>query len=514
MKDQPKSKWRWRILRWGLISLALLITLVAAVVTEENWRGKRDWEAYKKAAEARGEHLDVLAEPTNQIPDDQNFAKARVFDALWAMKWDDKRPGWVADKPAADPFKVSLTRSDGSWPKNEGGDFQRSTLIDLQAWQKYYRNPAPKVAAEFPIAAQPQSPAADILLALGKYDSAIEAWRLASQRHYAHFSDQLAAHGTPNMSLLLEYLSRTKETVRFLQLRAVAELANGQNDRAFDDVTLMLDINGAVRQESVLIAHLVSLSTMVLALQPIYEGLVKHQWSDAQLVELQRRIGEKDFLADYQRAMRGERAFGTDYFEALRHTRQYQTFDFSSGSNRITTINLRLVPAAFFYQSELTTATLYEQDCLPLVDLDQRLVSPDTVRRTTAAVQAELRHYNPYKVLALMTFPATSKSVEKFASIQTYADLAQVACALERYRLAHGDYPETLAVLAPQYIEKLPHDIMNGQPLHYRHTDGGNFILYSVGWNETDDGGELVLNKNNGMVDREKGDWVWDSAGK
>ena len=55
MNDKPKSKLRWRLLRWGLIGLAVLVTLAAILITEENWRGKHDWEAYKRAAEARGE---------------------------------------------------------------------------------------------------------------------------------------------------------------------------------------------------------------------------------------------------------------------------------------------------------------------------------------------------------------------------------------------------------------------------------------------------------------------------
>ena len=44
MKEKPKSKWYWWLLRWGLIGLAMLATLAAILVTEENWRGKRDWE--------------------------------------------------------------------------------------------------------------------------------------------------------------------------------------------------------------------------------------------------------------------------------------------------------------------------------------------------------------------------------------------------------------------------------------------------------------------------------------
>jgi len=86
--------------------------------------------------------------------------------------------------------------------------------------------------------------------------------------------------------------------------------------------------------------------------------------------------------------------------------------------------------------------------------------------------------------------------------------LARVAIALERYRLAHGDFPESLDVLAPQFIAKLPHDVINGQPLHYRRTSDGQFVLYSVGWNETDDGGEVGLTKK-GYLDISQGDWVW-----
>jgi hypothetical protein len=107
-----------------------------------------------------------------------------------------------------------------------------------------------------------------------------------------------------------------------------------------------------------------------------------------------------------------------------------------------------------------------------------------------------------------MMMSSLSVSAKKVAAIQSSVDLARVACALERYHLAHGEYPETLDSLAPQFITQVPHDIINGQPLHYRRTDDGQFVLYSVGWNETDDGGQVVLTQGGG-VDREKGDWVW-----
>jgi hypothetical protein len=79
---------------------------------------------------------------------------------------------------------------------------------------------------------------------------------------------------------------------------------------------------------------------------------------------------------------------------------------------------------------------------------------------------------------------------------------------LERFRQIDGEYPATLDALVPSFIEKLPHDIIGGQPLHYRRTDDGKFLLYSVGWDEVDEGGKVALNRD-GAEDRTRGDWVW-----
>ena len=96
---------------------------------------------------------------------------------------------------------------------------------------------------------------------------------------------------------------------------------------------------------------------------------------------------------------------------------------------------------------------------------------------------------------ACCSCPRSDVSLKTFAYAQASVDLARMAIALERYRLAHGEYPESLDALAPQFMEKVPHDVIGGRPLHYRRTDDGQFVLYSVGWNETDDGGVVVLTK-------------------
>ena len=177
------------------------------------------------------------------------------------------------------------------------------------------------------------------------------------------------------------------------------------------------------------------------------------------------------------------------------------------------TNKLTFMPSAYFYQNELALARMQQQWLLPLVDTNSRTISFANYQRASSAYTEAKKHYSPYTAQSLMLRPAILAYVMKTTVIQVSIDLARVACALERYHLAHGEYPEMLDALAPQFIAQVPHDIINGQPLHYRRTDDGQFLLYSVGWNETDDGGQVVLTKG-GSTDRNKGDWVWQYPAK
>jgi hypothetical protein len=289
-----------------------------------------------------------------------------------------------------------------------------------------------------------------------------------------------------------------------LNIRAIAELADNQNQKALDEIKLLFHLNNSLNNSPLLISQLVRMAIMNIEMQPIWEGLAGHKWSDQQLTELETELSKMDFLADYELSMRCERAFAIASIENLRRTREMISFD----QNSEVTNKFTFMPSAFFYQNELSFARMHQQWLLPIVDIDSRIVSPESMRQADQAIQAELKHYSPYKIEALMTGPAIDKAITKFAFAQSSVDLARVGCALERYRLAHGKYPQTLDALTPQFIAEVPHDIINGQPLHYQLRPDGQFILYSVGWNETDDGGQIVLTKK-GAVDRDKGDWVW-----
>jgi hypothetical protein len=512
---------RWRNFKRFLFGLACLATLIALFYAEEDWRGKHDWDQFKHQWEAKGERFGAAGVIPSPVPDDQNFAMAPVFDTVdklmdekWRAQHRNPRSGgdeW--DTNLVNPLEMNISEN-GDSPTNGTGNWQKSTLSDLNAWQQYYRTLSAKTN-EFPVVARPQTPAQDVLLALSPYDSTIENLRQAAQLPYSRFP--LSYDMQPPAGILLPHLASLKDCAKVLQLRAIAELKNGQSDQALADVKLMLRLGDSIRTEPFLISHLVSIAIMNLTLQPIWEGLAQHQWSDAQLAELDSELAKRDFLSDYHIAMRGELMLcEIGDVEYMRHfPEQMPDLTGNSGgdpSSRILTrILWQSIPDGWFYQNELRCARQVLELYLPSADVDRHLVRPADVQHADDAVVTGTEHPTPFNIMERLFLPALGRAVAKSAQGQESVDLARVAIALERYHLAHGEYPESLDVLAPQYLKQIPHDIINGQPLHYRRSADGQFVLYSVGWNETDDGGVVVFTEG-GRVDSRKGDWVWRSS--
>src|SRR5664279_5712592 len=227
MNETPKSKSGWRIVRRILMGMAVLATLVAIFYTEENWRGKRAWEIYRRAAEVRGERFDVDSVVPPPVPDEQNaFFAPIVADAL---KWhgSGRTDGSEAqDVDVVHQMNFNIWRGDSELYPKSYGYWQKGRLSDLKQWQHYFRDFAGTPEGKtngFPVASQPQTPAADILLALSCFDPALKELRQAFQRPDARMPLDYD-RGFDGVGELLPYLATIKRCAQFLQLRILAEL--------------------------------------------------------------------------------------------------------------------------------------------------------------------------------------------------------------------------------------------------------------------------------------------------
>jgi hypothetical protein len=143
-----------------------------------------------------------------------------------------------------------------------------------------------------------------------------------------------------------------------------------------------------------------------------------------------------------------------------------------------------------------------------------RRFSASRIDAASAAYAKTFQHRTPDNFLASMMAFEQSRAWRVAAWSQTCANEALVACALERVRIRDGEYPEALASLVPQFLSRIPTDLFDGQPLRYRRTDAGYFLLYSIGWNEKDDGGVGTRKVDFWRNDRDSrdGDWVWGGS--
>ena len=542
----------WSNLKRTFFATACLITLIALFYAEEDWRGWHAWNQFKHEWEAKGEKFNLADFVPPPVPDEQNFALAPIWvEHIKATLGPKRAHQWYGDKfpdngrtNFTERLLLEIWHHSSPPAEPETGDWRTAERVDLKAWQVYFRvpndgiimpgmnRPIPmQVTNEFPVMPQPQSPAQDVLLALSKHDAAIEDLRQASRLLGSRFPLEYDSENPA--SILLPHLAALKRGSIFLKLHAIAALENNQSEKAFDDVKLSLRLTDSVRTEPILISHLVRLAMLQLTLQPVYEGLADHRWSNAQLIALDAELAKLDFLADYEFCQRSELAFIAKDLEYRRRTRdpEYLLYaDYGNGNSRnqlsfkeeLRVFAFRHCPGGWFYQNLVRYGRFALENYLPILDASHQLAFPASAKRANDAARKEVAHLTPYNFMEqdilypIFDLRSPDGLAEKFVSGQTSVNLGRTAIALERYRLAHGEFPESLDALAPQFIAQVSHDVIGGQPLKYRRTADGQFVLYSIGWNERDDGGVVVNQKSrdprdesSSKVDISLSDWVW-----
>ena len=500
----------WRIVRRFAFAIACFITLIAIVWNVENWRGKRAWEKHKRQWLAKGEKFTVAEMAPPAVPDDQNFAMSPFIRPLMNPSRAPEGGVFWQDTNALERLKKFQVAN--STPERTNrltiGNAEKGTFADLNAWQEFYRGDT-----NYPQVASPASPAQTILTALSRFDPELRELREAAARPYSRFPVEYAYE--PSFAVLLPHLAQLKAIVQATHVRATAELESKRSDDAFADLKLGCRISDSIKDEPILVSHLVRLAMLGINLQTLREGLLRHAWNDAQLAEFDKYLASLNLLAEYGQAMRGERAFGVGSVDWLRRQgfRGGGIDYLSSPDGQSGSSGVMIMPAGWFYRNMLNISEMHQDFTLPAVDEKAHRAFPKRCEEMETRLHKEQR--GPYNILAQLLLPAVSKSVQKSTRMQLFVDAARIACALERYRIANGALPETLDALAPRFIEKLPTDLINGEPLHYRREADGSYLIYSVGWNQTDDGGQIVWGKGSDpAVDARKGDWVWQMPAK
>ncbi len=516
METKPKRlpfPWlfRWELWRNVLLLLAGLVTVYALFCAEENFRGKRAWKAYKSEMEAKGEIFDYTKFVPPPVPDDQNFAMTPFFAQLF-----DFIPGTQKTRDSnawQHVYKVTQALPNGAREALTRFRWQIAKPLDwVELADKFlvtnrHTHEATPLGLE-----QTQEAVQTIMNKLQPAAGTIEELRKASRRPYSRFN--VDYDWEPKFAIILPHLAPVKSACLILELRSCAELRSNDAASAFEDIGLMFHLVQSIRTEPFLVSQLVHASCLGETLQPIWEGLEKRHWSDKQLEDLIKELRALDFMGAGIRCLQGEQSFHDTFFAQLRRSRNpmQDVIDIIGNGNDISDpgapgdVLVEMMPRGWIYFEQIEYQRMLDNETTGIITPTR--VDPDVVneRKIQSVARSSfgiaiLRH----QAIAQLLLPSLNTVGFQFAKAQTEANLAFVGCALERYRLKHGQYPENLSALTPEYLAAVPNDLIMDQPLKYRLTADGAFVLYSVGSNKKDDGG--VPGKKN--WDTAEGDWVW-----
>jgi hypothetical protein len=357
--------------------------------------------------------------------------------------------------------------------------------------------------------------AADYLKFSQQYLPAMAEIREALKRPYAILPGDYSEPyliPIPNFVML-------RATAQSLGMRAQCHLLLNDPDAALPDLTLLHDLCHILQKPptgkpETLVEAMINVAISGLYVGTVQDGFRLGEWREPQLVALQAQLKTIDLPVWVAEAFQEEFCATARAFES---TPPYKiadiwgapgTANFFDRLKNPLYVFLKFAPRGWMYQNLVTMARL-EPKPVDGFDLERGLIRPRVFNHSDQTASRFLASRSPFKILATLALPNYVKAVQTTACNQTLVNEGQIVCALERYRLKDGDYPATLDALVPSFIEKLPVDIIGGQPLHYRRTDDGKFLLYSVGWNEIDDGGDVDKKDRGKFVAPSAPDWVW-----
>jgi len=152
------GRFLWKWFRRGLFALICLVTLIALVIAEENFRTQRAWDDFRRTAAARGDKLTLAECVPAPVPDEQNFAMTPLLKPIFTDKEYDK----------ALQKKLSMDEFNGNTVMPDLGDWRVGKATDLAAWGTYFGEPG-------------------ILQGLKKFDAEMDEITTASRRPYSRF---------------------------------------------------------------------------------------------------------------------------------------------------------------------------------------------------------------------------------------------------------------------------------------------------------------------------------------
>ncbi len=493
---------RKRLLK--LVCLILLIPLLPfGLLVFERFRGKVSLARYKRQLIAQGEKLSArdFASP---LTNGDNGAP-EIFEAAKQLKEGVVMPNNYPPRMRLTPAGRAVVCSfEDEWIENKVTNHWEDLASDLQTNAATLERI--RLALEKPV-----------------LDSHLDLSQAAKMNHSPLITAKSLAAWFGAVNQLALHEGKTHEATRAL----IAEA----------------HLPRLLAQDHIAISELVRIAIAAIARTDIWEALQHDEWAEADLASLQGAWEAQDFATAMAHGLEGEFVFVDAYAETMRKSNEdtfaaiygWQTFLPSEHSERTWWEEMHEFPAlrriAEFLKKQVYLrlwrfAWIDQEEFRSLQQLHKLIETAQTCAAQKSAVSLKaalarlasesenknvydrLRYPGPNSVESLL------RSVNRAMRAETERSIVLCAIALKRYSLRHGKSPESLDALVPEFLHSVPIDYMDGKPMRYRLKKDSSFILYSVGEDGKDDGGDgsLMSGKQSRQNLWDRKDFVWPAT--
>lgn len=318
-------------------------------------------------------------------------------------------------------------------------------------------------------------------------------------------------------------LAQVRGFYQLLNMSGLHALHRGNRDAAHKDLVASVTFIARQTPEPLIICQLVRQVCAKMAFGTTWQAMQMDGWNDVQLASLQAAWQACDFVKDMATAVETERAMTLDFYTQVRNSKEKLVFVvrqrepmqemmseiYGTSPTRgviLYWLHLPVWRVAWAAQDELESLEQYQftiererlarsngwaalSGKMDPSEPDMLLLGPDNKK---------LGFYDQLRYLFARWDSAglNDALIRKTLDVQTQQQMVLAALGIERYRLRTGKLPSSLSALVPDYLKTIPHDFMDGKDLKYRlQPDTKSFVLYSVGHDGKDDGGDGTQSK-------------------
>lgn len=270
---------------------------------------------------------------------------------------------------------------------------------------------------------------------------------------------------------------------KLLEVSAVAAIWDGDTTTAVQELRRILRLAGGVHDHPGQLAFILETALCAKGNTIIEYLLHSNELDELSLAGLKESIDEAEQRATLKWMLWGERAVIVDTVADL-STGKLTKPNAKPLSPAIVAIMQNAPGKLFFQSNQLHGARMIDRLIARMNDLPSALAEARVLRQ-------ELEALPKTQILTKLLLTPPDRPIRLHMGGLALLRSTQTAIAQERFRLKYGHGAESLTDLVPEFLEAIPIDPFNNQPLIMVQSESA-MIIYSVNDNLNDDGGSIL----------------------